>query len=106
MLKSLDTQTLVKCSQAHSSSTQPHLIFSAQKLSVVLYHSLLHISLAEYKSTKFICQIHLCLHEICMFISITHMHVHVLCGESWLAIKDLQPTVPVLKAGHPVHVLL
>ena len=24
-----------------------------------------------------------------------------MCGESWLAIKDLQPTAPVLKAGHP-----
>ena len=24
------------------------------------------------------------------------------CGEGWLAIKDLQPTFPVLKAGHPV----
>ena len=23
------------------------------------------------------------------------------CGESWLATKDLQPTAPVLKAGHP-----
>ena len=22
-----------------------------------------------------------------------------MCGESWLAIKDLQPTAPVLKAG-------
>ena len=27
---------------------------------------------------------------------------HWTCGESWLAIKDLQPTAPVLKAGHPV----
>ena len=25
-----------------------------------------------------------------------------MCGESWLAIKDLQPTTPVLKVGHPV----
>ena len=25
-----------------------------------------------------------------------------MCGESWHAIKDLQPTAPVLKAGHPV----
>ena len=25
-----------------------------------------------------------------------------MCGESWHATKDLQPTVPVLKAGHPV----
>ena len=25
-----------------------------------------------------------------------------MCGESWLAIKDLQPTIPVLKAGHSV----
>ena len=25
-----------------------------------------------------------------------------MCGESWLATKDLQPTTPVLKAGHPV----
>ena len=25
-----------------------------------------------------------------------------MCGESWLAIKDLQPTAPVLKAGHLV----
>ena len=24
-----------------------------------------------------------------------------MCGESWLATKDLQPTAPVLKAGHP-----
>ena len=24
------------------------------------------------------------------------------CGESWLAIKDFQPTTPVLKAGHLV----
>ena len=24
------------------------------------------------------------------------------CGESWHAIKDLQPTAPVLKAGHLV----
>ena len=24
-----------------------------------------------------------------------------MCGESWLAIKDLQPTAPVLKAGDP-----
>ena len=24
-----------------------------------------------------------------------------MCGESWLATKNLQPTVPVLKAGHP-----
>ena len=29
--------------------------------------------------------------------------VHVQCTlESWHATKDLQPTVPVLKAGHPV----
>ena len=27
---------------------------------------------------------------------------HWVCGESWLAIKDLQPTAPVLKAGHPM----
>ena len=27
---------------------------------------------------------------------------HWVCGESGLAIKDLQPTAPVLKAGHPV----
>ena len=25
-----------------------------------------------------------------------------MCGESWHATKDLQPTFPVLKAGHPV----
>ena len=24
-----------------------------------------------------------------------------MCGENWLATKDLQPTAPVLKAGHP-----
>ena len=24
-----------------------------------------------------------------------------MCGESWLATKDLYPTAPVLKAGHP-----
>ena len=24
-----------------------------------------------------------------------------MCGESWLAIKDLYITIPVLKAGHP-----
>ena len=24
-----------------------------------------------------------------------------MCGKSWLATKDLQPTAPVLKAGHP-----
>ena len=24
-----------------------------------------------------------------------------MCGESWLATKDLLPTVPVLKAGQP-----
>ena len=24
-----------------------------------------------------------------------------MCGESWLPIKNLQPTAPVLKAGHP-----
>ena len=31
----------------------------------------------------------------------THnVHVRV-CRESWLAIKDLQPTTPVLNAGHP-----
>ena len=35
------------------------------------------------------------------------MHVGVwvgdtwMCGESWLATKDLLPTIPVLKAGHP-----
>ena len=29
-----------------------------------------------------------------------------MCGESWLAIKDLQPTVPVLKAGHPSVLVL
>ena len=27
---------------------------------------------------------------------------HWVCGESWHATKDLQPTAPVLKAGHPV----
>ena len=24
-----------------------------------------------------------------------------MCGESWLVTQDIQPTVPVLKAGHP-----
>ena len=27
---------------------------------------------------------------------------HWVCGDIWLAIKDLQPTAPVLKAGHLV----
>ena len=26
---------------------------------------------------------------------------HWVCGESWLTIKDIEPTIPVLKAGHP-----
>ena len=27
---------------------------------------------------------------------------HWVCGESWYATKDLQPTAPVLKAGYSV----
>ena len=31
---------------------------------------------------------------------------HWMCGESWLAIKDLQPTIPSSQAGHPVCFLI
>ena len=34
-----------------------------------------------------------------------YWNVHV-CGESWLAIKILNPPFPVLKAGHPVCILI
>ena len=38
-------------------------------------------------------------------VHMKYIHVHV-CGESWLTIKDLQPTGPVLKAGHPGILLI
>ena len=43
---------------------------------------------------------------MCALGSLRHFYVSLdtgcMCVESWLAIKDLQPTAPVLKAGHPL----
>ena len=69
-LKSLDTQTLVKCSSSSSSSTHPHLILSALKLSVVLCHFLLHTP-AEYKYISLQIFIHLMLICACMKLTRT-----------------------------------
>ena len=33
---------------------------------------------------------------------VVYLNLDTGCVGSWLAIKDLQPTDPVLKAGHPV----
>ena len=36
-----------------------------------------------------------------MFVNVSEFG-HWVCGESWHATEYLQPTAPVLKAGHPV----
>ena len=39
--------------------------------------------------------------NVSVFVNVSEFG-HWLCGESWHATKDLQPTAPVLKPGHPV----
>ena len=39
--------------------------------------------------------------NVSVFVNVSEFG-HWVCGESWHATKDLQPTAPVLKAGHPV----
>ena len=47
----------------------------------------------------------LCVSCKCVNASIGNVE-HWMCGESWLAIKDLQPTIPSSKAGHLVCFLI
>ena len=39
--------------------------------------------------------------KVSVFVHVSEFG-HWVCGESWHATKDLQPTAPVPKAGHPV----
>ena len=39
--------------------------------------------------------------NVSVFVNVNEFG-HRVCGESWHATKALQPTAPVLKAGHPV----